>query len=251
MRIGNLLPSGRWSPDVFAALNRMLAEHGVGAAGYDASRPPVATFDWDNTCAKGDIGESVMDALDLRDGGDRNAEYLRLCQTEGKAAGYAYCAFQIAGMSAAQAAGLAAQVIESRCRSGHIVVRPEMRDLMSAMRECGWQVWIVSASAQVLVQVFAKQYGIDGGRVIGVRLQTDAKGILLPALDGPMTFREGKVHAIQKFIGLMPLFAAGDTDTDVEMLQAARHRLLIDSGNPVARSAAKAGNWWIQPPFEA
>jgi phosphoserine phosphatase len=98
-----------------------------------------------------------------------------------------------------------------------------------------------------MVEVFAQRYGIGAERIIGVRLQKDDAGRLLPKLDGPLTFRAGKVEAIKKYIGIKPMFAAGDTDTDIEMLQAARFRLLIDGGNEEAQRAAADGGWWIQP----
>ena len=53
---------------------------------------------------------------------------------------------------------------------------------------------------------------------------------------------------IDKYIGVRPTFAAGDTDTDIEMLQSAEHVLLMDRGNDEAQAEAKAGGWWVQPP---
>lgn len=38
----------------------MIAQYGVRSPGYSAARPPVATFDWDNTVAKNDIGDGVF-----------------------------------------------------------------------------------------------------------------------------------------------------------------------------------------------
>jgi len=241
------LPPGRWLPDIWRELNRMITEHGRSSAGFDPARPPLAVFDWDNTCAKGDIGESVMDALDKRDPRDRWTEYARLLECEGKPAAYAYCAYQMAGMTEAELRKFTLGVIEECLVSRRIRTRPEMQDLIATLQRHGWQVWIVSASSQAMVEVAAHGYGIAAERVIGVRLQKDSAARLLPALDGPLTFRDGKVKAIEKYIGITPTFAAGDTDTDVEMLQSARYRLLIDAGNPVARKAAVAGGWWIQP----
>ena len=67
----SFLKPGRWVPEICRALNDMIAAHGRFSNGFDATRPPLAVFDWDNTCARGDIGESVMDELDRRDKRDR------------------------------------------------------------------------------------------------------------------------------------------------------------------------------------
>lgn len=40
-----------------------IAAHGRGSAGDDAARPPVAVLDWDNTTARGDIGDLAYAAL--------------------------------------------------------------------------------------------------------------------------------------------------------------------------------------------
>jgi HAD superfamily phosphoserine phosphatase-like hydrolase len=237
-----LLQPGRWLPEIWRGLNEMIVRL--------SPQQPLAVFDWDNTCAKGDIGEAVMDELDKRDPRDRWSEYSRLIKEQGKPAAYTYAACQMAGMTEVQLRQLTAEVIEECLASRRIQKRPEMQDLIGTLHRHGWQVWIVSASSQAMVEVFARSYGIAAERVIGVRLQKDSAGRLLPKLDGPLTFRAGKVQAIEKYIGLTPSFAAGDTDTDIDMLRSARHRLLIDSGNPEARQAAAEGGWWVQPAWE-
>lgn len=53
-------PSLLWAGENRARLDRMIAEHGAASPGYAASRKPVATFDWDNTVMKNDIGDATM-----------------------------------------------------------------------------------------------------------------------------------------------------------------------------------------------
>ena len=55
-----LLPPGRWLPEVRAAILQLLQEHGVGSAGYDPASPPLAVFDCDHTLIRNDVGEAVM-----------------------------------------------------------------------------------------------------------------------------------------------------------------------------------------------
>lgn len=243
-----VLAPGRWDPAIHQALEQMIVDHGQTSAKHDPSAPPVATFDWDNTAIRGDIGEAILEVLDARDNGGRVAEYERLCETAGKPVGYPWAAYQIAGLTERGVRDLTLEVIDRYLADGRIRLRPEMRDLIAVLQAHGWDVWVVSASAEPLVRAFAQLYGIPSNRVIGMRLGTDSRGVYQPELVGPNTFRAGKVEAIDAFIGRRPVFATGDTETDIEMLDSARHRLLMDRGCGITRAAADRGRWWIQTP---
>ncbi len=43
-----------------AAVQQLVRDHGRGAPGYDAQRPPVATLDWDNTMVRQDVGDLAL-----------------------------------------------------------------------------------------------------------------------------------------------------------------------------------------------
>lgn len=240
----SLLRRGRWDPSVHASLHEMIERHRTGPS---AAERPLATLDWDNTMIRGDIGEAVLEWLDQQDQGGRIHTYERLCAEEGKPIGYPWCAYQVAGLTMEGARALARDVADLYLADGRIHLRDEMRDLVAALHEAGWEVWVVSASAEPLVQAFAERYGLPAERVIGMRLAIDEAGTLLPHLDGPNTFRQGKVDAIDQRIGRRPVFAAGDTETDLEMLRCAKHRLLMDRGDPPIRAIADAEGWWVQP----
>ena len=209
---------GRWQADVYDALSAMLASTPSGA---------LATFDWDNTCMTGDIGEAVLEDLDAADQGGRLHAYEDMCVERGKHVAYAWCAFQIAQRSEPDVTRFAERTFKARLADGRMRVRPEIVDLIAAMHAAGWDVWVVSASEERLVKALAPHYGIAPERVIGMRLAT-ANGLLQPHLDGPNTFRQGKVDAIDQRIGRRPTFAAGDAETDLEMLGSAKHRLFLD-----------------------
>ena len=49
-----------WYGDNAQRLNDFMARYGHAGADYDASRPPVAIFDWDNTTIKNDIGDATL-----------------------------------------------------------------------------------------------------------------------------------------------------------------------------------------------
>jgi len=49
-----------WLPANRARLDALLAARGSSSPGYDPARRPVATFDWDNTMMRNDIGDATM-----------------------------------------------------------------------------------------------------------------------------------------------------------------------------------------------
>ena len=105
-------------------------------------------------------------------------------------------------------------------------VTPEIRDLMAMMRESGFDVWVITASFEPVVQAVsapdAYGYDVPNDHVIGIRLQQDADGKYIPVPDDSegysITYRQGKVNVIKNLIGQGPIFAAGDINTDFEML---------------------------------
>jgi phosphoserine phosphatase len=232
-----VLDRRRWSDEVYAGLCELLG-----------GPPGVACFDWDNTCIRGDVEESALRWLDARDGGGREATYDRLCRDEGHEVGYTWAATLLTGLDDVQARRVAVQVIDDAVASGAIVWRPEVRDLIAMMQRAGWAVWIVSASAAPLVEAAAQHYGVAPSRVLGVRMQ-QVSGRFAAALAEPLTWRHGKVMAIERHIQAVPDFVAGDTDTDIEMLTLGRRSLLFDRGNAEALAAARRLGWWVQPVF--
>lgn len=54
------LAGGRWSPEVRAAIEALIAARGKGAPGYDPLRPPVAVLPWDDACVKGSVSETLF-----------------------------------------------------------------------------------------------------------------------------------------------------------------------------------------------
>ena len=54
------LMGGRWTPEVRAALEKLIADKGRGAAGYDPKAPPVAVLPWSDAAVGGDPAELVF-----------------------------------------------------------------------------------------------------------------------------------------------------------------------------------------------
>jgi len=109
-------------------------------------------------------------------------------------------------------------------------VFPEMQNLISTFNGHRIDVFIVSASYKPVVEVFSGigtfGYNIPSENVIAMELAISADGKILPEYkaDWVKTFRQGKVDAINRKIkiGLRknrdPIFSAGDSDGDYEML---------------------------------
>lgn len=209
----------------------------------------LAVFDFDNTCIRGDVGEAVLAAVDATHVPGCVAQYEHLCRTEDKTVGYRYCAETLGGLTPTAVHELVDGVIEQGLADGTLALRPEVIELMDHLRSSGWDVWVVTASAERIVQRFAPQYGVPPEQVVGMFLAENADGTLASALSGPITYRQGKVDAIAQRIGKPPVFAAGDAMTDFEMLCAASHALVFDRGDQTLQQAAAERGWWLQEPF--
>ncbi len=104
-------------------------------------------------------------------------------------------------------------------------VHPEMQDLTESMMRAGIDVYICSASLKEVVQTYGAPgnfgYNIDPKKVIAMELEVK-NNILLPQYKTGwvQTQRMGKVEAIKKVLGHRgdPIFSAGDSDGDYEMI---------------------------------
>lgn len=154
-----------------------------------------------------------------------------------------------------------------------------MRRLVGALFEHGFEVWVVSASQQMVVQAVAPLIGIDARHVIGVRLLQNAEGRYTynlegcgPVEDGEnalIPYLEGKRCMVSKIIfgapsadalrpgagGKRLVLAAGDAAGDLAFLQdAVGLRLVIDRHRAELRCAAlhsdsREAPWAINPMF--
>ena len=130
-----------------------------------------------------------------------------------------------------------------------IRVYREIHQLISVLQEYGFDVWIISATSQPIVEAAGDFLGVPRRKCIGVRFVV--KDGVLVSLAETVTYREGKVEAIKKFIGKMPVFVAGDSYTDWEMLDYCDGvSLLLDRGKQDLVEYGKEHGWLIQPLFE-
>jgi hypothetical protein len=171
----------------------------------------------------------------------------------------------------------ATQTVGSRQVTGYVRYYAQMRDLIATMRRSGFDVWVVSASPQWVVETWADEVGVDEDHVIGIRSVTGAGGRATHDLQGcgdvpdgadsVITYIDGKRCWInQQVLGITgaaafeqapaarrQVFGAGDSNTDVTMVRdATALRLVINRNRAELMCHAywnADGNWLINPMF--
>lgn len=225
-----------WRPDIALALDRLLA-----------GPPGFAALDWDNTCVRGDVEETLLAWYDLQDGGRRMATYADRCRVSIDD-GFTFAAQAcLEGRTPADVEFSADAAFDWGLATGRLAVRDAMIVLVARLRTAGWDVRVVTASAAPVIRVAARRYGFAPAQIIGVEAPFEADGRYAHRVLPPLTWRRGKVDAIDQIVQRRPDLGIGDTATDVEMLTASRVALLLDRGNEEARAAAAAHGWWVQP----
>lgn len=142
-----------------------------------------------------------------------------------------------------------------------MTVREEMIDLYSYLKNNGFEVYVCSASSEILVETLAcaEEFGLDPENVYGLRVNSTER-ISANAryrASYPKTFYEGKTELIEKIImpkhcKKSPMMIAGDSDGDYDMLTAfedMQYGLIIDvsdSGNIQSLKEDESGKYLIQ-----
>jgi len=327
-----------WWGDNRKRLDAFMDQFGKASPSYNASKKPVALFDWDNTVIKNDVGDMTLfwmlksnkilqppskawrltnfimtaDALAALTACDALAnpgEALPTGKPDGLAcadailsvyldnkgktglpafSGYDYrrmeptyaWAVQLqAGYSPAEIALMAKdaiaeallapigakQTIGSRQVNAYLRVYDQMKDLIGALSDNGFDVWVVSATSEPVVRAFSDQVRLPTDHVIGVRMVLDGNGKQTYNLQGcgdvpdgknegirqdgntMMTYIDGKRCWVNKVIygdssaqainqrpeDKRQVFSAGDSDTDVAFVRdATQLKLTLNRNKP-------------------
>jgi phosphoserine phosphatase len=125
---------------------------------------------------------------------------------------------------------------------------PEMRDLVSKLREEGVDVWVVDDVPQPVLQASTSDYGVDLTRVFGVQNSTEGArmggGILRP-----VPTRSGKADAVKLSLGRPADLVVGRDMADLAMMEYGAGVRIVLSGDAELERAAKGKGWPIQPAF--
>jgi HAD superfamily hydrolase (TIGR01490 family) len=119
-------------------------------------------------------------------------------------------------------------------------VFPQMLDEVYAHQDAGRATFIVSAAGNGVVESLAQVLGMEGG--IGTRYEVDDEGNFTGRFDGPFVYGPGKVEAMEAFaaahdIDLGESYAYSDSLSDLPMLRAVGHPVVVNPDPPLAELA--------------
>ncbi len=96
---------------------------------------------------------------------------------------------------------------------------PEMQELIANLKAYGFEIWVLTASPEILYQSFVSEnLGIPKNRILGVKSVISGNKVTNQIVN-PIPQNYGKAEAIQTFIKTKPLFVAGNSRGDMEMMQ--------------------------------
>jgi len=218
------------------------------------AEPRIAAFDLDNTLLIGDIGDASF--IHLKQEEERRGpltahgvlipftwqEYDEILQRGDKLEAFTQMVKAYSGLPTSLMRDVACTVMKNTDHTisaeGAVVPVPRPNPVMQAvvayLQYLGYEIYVISASQQLLVEYVAREYfGIPGTHVIGLsnRLETHprVRGAVLSAeLEEPLTVTDGKADAYRRFISPeMPLITGGDSLTDLYLLNLTKKTGLI------------------------
>ncbi|MEA2686538.1 MAG: hypothetical protein QOE93_1733 [Actinomycetota bacterium] len=213
----------------------------------------VALLDWDNTLHDGWTLEPWVRFL-VEEGFAppqlaTDGEQLTLDYLEGRLDGHSDLAHRANTLYATAAAGWVTGDLDALARVflvevDHRLVFPFVPDLLAWLVEEGIQPVVVTGAPTELVRGYVQPFG---GRVIGLTLAEDGGGRYTGAIvrnPGPGAEKTRVVAEIEGD-GLEVVLGAGDSDSDLPLLQAARRQVVV--GNPALAEAFPGTSLVVDP----
>jgi len=136
----------------------------------------------------------------------------------------------------------------ARVEEGLRVV-PEVRGLVSALLQAGFDVWVVDQYPQPVLEAAAAPAGVPASRVLGIRVKV-VKGVMTDDIDGDVPARGAKTAAVIAVLGRAPELVVGASSDDAALLGYGKGvRVLIDHGDKKLDAKARKKGWIVQPAF--
>jgi HAD superfamily hydrolase (TIGR01490 family) len=128
---------------------------------------------------------------------------------------------------------------------------PRMLQVAWEHQDAGRRVYICTAATQEMAQLLATVLGLDGG--LGTELEEEPGGVLTGRLVGPFNYGEGKPVRMRELaaaegIDLGRSWAYSDSASDLPMLRAVGHPVVVNPDSELARVAREEG--WDVMRFE-
>jgi phosphoglycolate phosphatase-like HAD superfamily hydrolase len=125
-----------------------------------------------------------------------------------------------------------------------LVYKP-MLELFDLLKDYKYRVFVCSGGGRDFMRVISEEtWGIFKENVIGSASEYEYNNGTLKRLDnvlGGIALGPGKVEHIFARTGRIPVFAGGNSDVDIEMLESARFKLFINHDDDVREFAYKNG----------
>ncbi len=126
-------------------------------------------------------------------------------------------------------------------------IYPQMLTLAYDHQDAGRKVYIVTAASHELAELLARVLGFDGA--IGSEFSSVRDGVYTGEPTGLFIYRTGKATAIEALarregVDLAQSYAYSDSESDLPMLQAVGHPVVVNPDRELARMAREQG-WQI------
>jgi len=125
-------------------------------------------------------------------------------------------------------------------------IYPRMLDVAYEHQDAGRAVYICTAASQAIAELLAHVLRFDGA--IGARYEA-IDGVYTGNPGGPFTYREGKAEAIRELadrerLDLAASWAYSDSESDLPMLRAVGHAVVVNPDGELA-TIARAEGWEV------
>ena len=116
-----------------------------------------------------------------------------------------------------------------------------MRSLISTLRRNGFEVWIITASPEGMYQQFlSRALKIPITNIVGIK-STIKDGIITDEIISPIPQDHGKKWAIESFVQDVPLFVAGNSRGDKEMIEFSKGlKMIVNPDEHIAPDQAES-----------
>ncbi|MDR1154396.1 MAG: haloacid dehalogenase-like hydrolase [Bacteroidales bacterium] len=115
-------------------------------------------------------------------------------------------------------------------------IYPEMKEFIANLKAYGFEVWILTASPELLYQKFvSEELGIPVTQVVGAKCVV-AHGRTTGEIIPPIPQDDGKATAIETFIKAKPLIVGGNSRGDMDMInESCGLRMVVNPDDETVR----------------